>query len=85
MSSTCVSWRLFAFFGPGAVGDFDVFERIFFDKNVKHSGVAVLRIFTTLIGLVALPFIRFFGPDKTTLGARNALTAFAGAMPMIVS
>jgi drug/metabolite transporter (DMT)-like permease len=58
-------------------------DKYLVEKYFKHSSVAVLLIFTALIGLLALPFIWFLGPDVMALGPRSAaLTALAGVLYM---
>lgn len=80
---TSVSWLFFAFSGPVLWAISTHLDKYLVEKFFKHSSVAVLLIFTALIGLVALPFIWFFGPDVIAPGLRSAmLTAFAGVLYM---
>jgi uncharacterized membrane protein len=80
---TNVSWLFFAFSGPVLWAISTHVDKYLVEKYFKYSSVAVLLIFTALIGLVALPFIWFFGPDVTEFDTRSAaLTSFAGVLYM---
>jgi len=58
-------------------------DKYLVDKYFKNSDVAVLLIFTALIGLLTLPFIWFFVPHVTSLSpASAALMAFSGILYM---
>ena len=78
-----MSWLLFAFSGPVLWAISTHLDKYLVEKYFKHSNVAVLLIFTALIGLVALPFIWLFYPNAIALGFTSAiLTAFAGVLYM---
>jgi uncharacterized membrane protein len=78
-----MSWLIFAFSGPVLWAVSTHLDKFLVEKYFKHSNVAVLLIFTALIGLVALPFIWLFDPNVIALGyASAALTAFAGVLYM---
>ena len=63
-----MSWLLFAFSGPVLWAISTHLDKYLVEKYFKHSNIAVLLIFTALIGLVALPFIWLFYPNAIALG-----------------
>jgi len=78
-----MSWLIFAFTGPVLWAISTHLDKYLVEKYFKHSHVAVLLIFTALIGLFALPFIWIAVPSVTALGLRSAaLMAFAGTLYM---
>jgi len=78
-----MSWLVFAFSGPALWAVSTHLDKYLVDKYFRDSNVAVLLIFTALIGLIALPFIWLFEPGVTALGAESAgVMAFAGLLYM---
>ena len=58
-------------------------DKYLVEKYFKNSNVAVLLIFTALIGLLTLPFIWFFSPQVANLSPMSAaLMAFSGMLYM---
>jgi predicted membrane channel-forming protein YqfA (hemolysin III family) len=58
-------------------------DKYLVEKYFKNSNVAVLLIFTALIGLLTLPFIWFFAPQVANLSPVSAaLMAFSGVLYM---
>ena len=78
-----MSWIVFAFSGPVLWAISTHLDKYLVDKYFKDSNVAVLLVFTAVIGLVALPFIWLLAPDVLGVGLKGALlTAFAGVLYM---
>ena len=76
-----MSWLAFAFSGPVLWAVSTHLDKYLVEKYFKNSNVAVLLIFTALIGLLTLPFIRFFAPKVVNLSPVSAaLTAFSGVL-----
>jgi drug/metabolite transporter (DMT)-like permease len=58
-------------------------DKYLVERYFKDSNVAVLLVFTALIGLLTLPFIWFFVPAVAAVGLANAsLMAFSGLLYM---
>ncbi len=66
-------WLLFAFSGPVLWALSTHVDKYLVERYFKQSGVAVLLVFTALIGLVMLPFIGAFDPQALTPGWRPAV------------
>jgi drug/metabolite transporter (DMT)-like permease len=78
-----VSWVVFAFSGPVLWAISVHFDKYLVDRFFKESSVAVLLLFTALVGVVLLPFIWFFEPSVTAPGAGGiALIVLAGILYM---
>ena len=78
-----MSWLLFAFSGPVLWAISTHFDKYLVEQYFKHSDVAVLLVFTALIGLLTLPFIAFYEPKFASPGAgRMALMATSGILYM---
>src|ERR1700739_47600 len=78
-----MSWIVFAFSGPVLWAISTHLDKYLVDKYFKDSNVAVLLVFTAVIGLVALPFIWLLAPEVSGVGLRGALLpAFAGVLYM---
>jgi len=56
-------WLLFAFSGPVLWAASTHVDKYLVEKYFKNSSVAVLMVFTSLAGLLALPFIWWFQPQ----------------------
>ena len=76
-------WLIYAFSGPVLWAASTHVDKYLVDRYFKHSGVAVLLIFTALMGLVMLPFILYWQPAVLALGWRDAaVIAFSGVLYM---
>jgi len=78
-----MSWLIFAFSGPILWAVSTHLDKYLVEKYFKHSHVAVLLIFTALIGLFALPVIWLAEPRVMEVGLRDGtLMAFSGVLYM---
>jgi drug/metabolite transporter (DMT)-like permease len=78
-----VSWVVFAFSGPVLWAISVHLDKYLVDRFFKESNVAVLLLFTALVGVLLLPFIWFFEPSVTAPGAGSiALIILAGIFYM---
>lgn len=76
-------WLVYAFSGPVLWAASTHVDKYLVERYFRHSSVAVLMVFTALIGLLMLPFILFWGPDVLALGSKDAaVIAFSGALYM---
>ncbi len=57
-----MTWLFFAFSAPVLWAASTHIDKYLVERFFKHSGVAVLMVFTALIGLVPLPLIAAFQP-----------------------
>jgi drug/metabolite transporter (DMT)-like permease len=78
-----MSWLVFAFSGPILWAASTHMDKYLVERYFKDSNVAVLLIFTALIGLITLPFIWLLEPKVAGVGLANAaLMAFSGLLYM---
>jgi drug/metabolite transporter (DMT)-like permease len=78
-----MSWLVFAFSGPILWAASTHIDKYLVERYFKDSNVAVLLIFTALVGLITLPFIWFLVPGVADVGPANAaLMAFSGLLYM---
>jgi len=78
-----VSWVVFAFSGPVLWAISVHLDKYLVERFFKQSDVAVLLLFTAFVGMLLLPFIWFFDPSVTAIGAGNiALILFSGILYM---
>jgi drug/metabolite transporter (DMT)-like permease len=78
-----MTWLIFAFSGPVLWAASTHMDKYLVERYFKHSNVAVLLIFTALIGLITLPFIWFLAPQAASPGLTEAaLMAFSGILYM---
>jgi uncharacterized membrane protein len=76
-------WLIFAFSGPILWAISTHLDKYLVEKYFKHSNVAVLLVFTALIGLLTLPFIWLIQPQVVGVGpANSALMALSGVLYM---
>jgi uncharacterized membrane protein len=76
-------WLIFAFSGPILWAVSTHLDKYLVEKYFKHSNVAVLLVFTALIGLFTLPFVWLLDPDVVGVSLANAaLMAFSGVLYM---
>lgn len=68
-----MNWLLFAFSGPVLWALSTHIDKYLVERYFKHGNVAVLLIFTSLIGIVMLPFIAFYRPGVVTLDVHSIL------------
>ena len=79
-----MSWLVFAFSGPVLWAISTHLDKYLVERYFKTSDVAVLLVFTALIGLIALPFIGWFEPKVIAPDlATAALMATSGVLYMI--
>jgi uncharacterized membrane protein len=78
-----MSWLVFAFSGPILWAASTHMDKYLVEKYFKDSHVAVLLVFTALIGLITLPFIGVLAPGVAAVGLANAaLMGFSGILYM---
>jgi drug/metabolite transporter (DMT)-like permease len=78
-----MSWLVFAFSGPVLWAVSTHFDKYLVERYFKHSDVAVLLLFTALIGVLALPFIALYQPTVFQLDAGSmALIVLSGILYM---
>ncbi|MFI5268219.1 MAG: EamA family transporter [Chloroflexota bacterium] len=73
-------WLLFAFSGPVLWAASTHVDKYLVEKYFKTNDVAVLLVFTALIGLVMLPFIALFQHQALTPGWKDALAVAASGL-----
>ncbi len=66
-------WLVYAFAGPVLWAASTHVDKYLVERYFKHSDVAVLLVFTALIGLVMLPFILYWQPGVLGLGLKDSL------------
>ncbi len=78
-----MSWLVFAFAGPVLWGVSFHLDKYLVERYFKSTAVAVLLVFTALIGLVMLPFILYYQPGVLALPWRSILViAVSGILYM---
>ena len=78
-----MTWLVFAFCGPILWAASTHIDKYLVERYFKHSNVAVLLMFTALIGLITLPFIWWVVPNVLHPGVENAaLMTFSGVLIM---
>jgi drug/metabolite transporter (DMT)-like permease len=78
-----MSWLIYAFSGPILWAASTHIDKYLVERYFKQSSVAVLLVFTALIGLVMLPFIAYWQPSVLALRLRDILViAFSGVLYM---
>lgn len=78
-----MNWLVYAFSGPVLWAASTHLDKYLVDRYFKDSDVAVLLVFTALIGLVMLPFILWWQPAVLALGLKDVLViAFSGVLYM---
>jgi len=75
-----MSWLLFAFSGPLLWAVSFHIDKYLVERYFKKSPVAILMVFTALIGLVMLPFIWWFRPQVLSLPWSNTLVMMASGI-----
>ncbi|HEV2212459.1 MAG TPA: EamA family transporter [Gammaproteobacteria bacterium] len=78
-----MNWLILAFSGPVLWAASTHIDKYLVERYFKHSDVAVLLVFTALIGLGALPFILCFQPAVLGLSFKDtAVIACSGVLYM---
>ena len=78
-----MSWLLFAFSGPILWAVSTHLDKYLVERYFKNTSVAVLLVFTALMGLVLLPIIWLYRPDVTSLPLSDtAVITFSGLLYM---
>ena len=78
-----MSWLVFAFSGPILWAASTHMDKYLVERYFKDSDVAVLLVFTALIGLITLPFIWVLAPGVAGVGLANAaLMGLSGVLYM---
>jgi drug/metabolite transporter (DMT)-like permease len=75
-----MSWLFFAFCGPVLWAISMHFDKYLVERFFKHANVAVLLVFTALMGLVMLPPIWVFRPDVLAFGFPSILVVIASGL-----
>jgi len=77
-------WLIYAFSGPVFWAASTHMDKYLVERYFRRSDVAVLLVFTALIGLLMLPFILYWRPEVLALPGRDALVvAFSGVLYMV--
>lgn len=77
-------WLFYAFSGPVFWAASTHVDKYLVDRYFRDSDVAVLLVFTALIGLLMLPFILYWDPAVLSLPWRDALVvASSGVLYMV--
>lgn len=78
-----MTWLIFAFSGPILWAASTHIDKYLVERYFKYSRVAVLMIFTALIGLLLLPFILIYHPEVFNLDWRSVtVIIFSGVLYM---
>jgi drug/metabolite transporter (DMT)-like permease len=78
-----MAWLFFAFSGPVLWAISTHFDKYLVERYFKHSDVAVLLLFTALMGLLTLPFIAYYERTIFEPGAASiALIILSGVLYM---
>jgi drug/metabolite transporter (DMT)-like permease len=78
-----MSWLAFAFAGPILWAISTHFDKYLVERYFKDANVAVLLVFTALMGVVTLPVIWFYRPDTIALPVSDiGVITFSGLLYM---
>ncbi len=78
-----IDWLIYAFSGPVLWAASTHIDKYLVERYFKHSSVAVLLVFTALIGLAMLPFILYWQPAVVSLRLQDMLViTFSGVLYM---
>jgi drug/metabolite transporter (DMT)-like permease len=76
-------WLAVAFVAPVLWAVSTHIDKYLVERYFKEQSVAVLLLFTALIGIVLLPFIGFFNPNVTAMPLRAVIAiSFTGVLYM---
>ena len=73
-------WLVYAFSGPLLWAASTHVDKYLVERYFRHSSVAVLMVFTALIGLFMLPFILYWDPGVLTLDFKDAAVIFLSGL-----
>ena len=78
-----MTWLIFAFSGPILWAASTHIDKYLVEKYFKHGSVAILMVFTSIIGVLALPVIWFFRPNVVMVPTQTMLVmAVSGILYM---
>jgi drug/metabolite transporter (DMT)-like permease len=78
-----MNWLILAVSGPILWALSTHFDKSLVERYFKHGSVAVLMVFTAIIGALALPFIWLFRPGVVALDIQSmAVIAISGILYM---
>lgn len=78
-----MSWLIYAFSGPVLWALSTHIDKYLVERYFKHGSVAVLMVFTAIIGVLALPFIWLYQPEVVSLDLQSmAVIAVSGILYM---
>lgn len=78
-----MSWLVFAFSGPVLWAVSTHLDKYLVERFFKHTDVALLLLFTALIGVLTLPFIAYFEPAFVSIDPGSiALIVLSGIIYM---
>lgn len=78
-----MDWLIFAFSGPVLWALSTHIDKYMVERYFKQGSIAVLMVFTAVIGALALPFIWFFQPCVVSLDLQSmAVIAVSGILYM---
>jgi uncharacterized membrane protein len=76
-------WLIYAFSGPVLWALSTHIDKYLVERYFKHGSIAVLMVFTAIIGALALPFIWLFQPSVVALDPQSmAVIAVSGILYM---
>lgn len=78
-----MSWLIYAFSGPVLWALSTHIDKYLVERYFKQGSVAVLMVFTAIIGVLALPFIWLYQPEVVSLDLQSmAVIAVSGILYM---
>ena len=78
-----MAWLIFAFSGPILWAASTHIDKYLVERYFKNGSVAVLMVFTSIIGVIALPFIWFYQPTVIALSLQAMIViAVSGILYM---
>jgi len=78
-----MAWLIFAFSGPILWAASTHIDKYLLERYFKNESVAVLMVFTSIIGVVMLPFIWFYQPTVIALSLQSMIViAVSGILYM---
>ena len=80
-----MSWVFFAFCGPVLWAISVHFDKYLIERFFKRSNVAVLLVFSALMGLAMLPLIAMFRPDVIGLAPLSILVIVLSGLLLMVA
>ncbi len=78
-------WFLIAIIGPFLYAITNHIDKVLLEKYFKSSGVGTLLLFSSILSILALPFIFIFEPNSLNIAPLNALIlGFVGLLNVLV-